>query len=128
MNQRLRFRVFARDNFKCVYCGRTPPDVILQTDHILPSSANGSDELDNLVTACFDCNTGKGDVLLTSKKFVAKLMNSWTPFDKRLNKLREKLRTMEIEGAPAHDIRPVLEEKMFCQIGQEKYNKEHRGA
>lgn len=66
VSKRLRFEVFKRDGFKCQYCGRTPPAIILEPDHIMPVSVGGPDEMGNLVTACFDCNRGKSNVLLTS--------------------------------------------------------------
>jgi hypothetical protein len=64
MKKTLRFEVFKRDNFRCVYCGRTPPEVILEVDHILPKSKNGSDDINNLVTSCSDCNRGKSNIPL----------------------------------------------------------------
>jgi hypothetical protein len=56
----LRFQVFRRDGFRCTYCGRAPPDVVLHADHVVPYSAGGPTTLDNLRTACLDCNIGKG--------------------------------------------------------------------
>ena len=64
--KKLRFEILKRDNFTCQYCGRKSPDVILQIDHIIPKSKNGKDNKDNLITACFDCNSGKKDVLLNN--------------------------------------------------------------
>lgn len=58
--RKMRFAVFARDGFACVYCGRKSPEVELEADHRLPVSAGGKTEIDNLVTACRDCNRGKG--------------------------------------------------------------------
>ncbi len=55
-----RFTVFQRDNFKCVYCGRTAPDVLLHIDHKVSRAEGGGDEISNLVTACSVCNNGKG--------------------------------------------------------------------
>lgn len=55
----MRFNVLKRDAFTCQYCGRTPPEVVLHVDHIVPESEGGRDELDNLLTACADCNLGK---------------------------------------------------------------------
>lgn len=60
----IRFKVLKRDNFMCAYCGRRPPEVELQVDHVMPRSKGGSDNLDNLTTACSDCNLGKSDHLL----------------------------------------------------------------
>lgn len=57
--QGLRFDVFRRDNFTCVYCGASSPAVTLECDHKRAKSKGGPDTLDNLVTACFDCNRGK---------------------------------------------------------------------
>ncbi|RVI58519.1 HNH endonuclease [Sinorhizobium meliloti] len=58
--QGVRFDVFRRDNFTCVYCGRGSPEVTLHCDHVEPHSKGGSDDKSNLVTACQDCNYGKG--------------------------------------------------------------------
>lgn len=58
--QGLRFDVFRRDNFTCIYCGGQSPQVTLECDHKTPASKGGTDTLDNLVTSCFDCNRGKG--------------------------------------------------------------------
>lgn len=55
-----RFAIFARDGFACQYCGRKPPDVILEVDHIVAVVNGGSSEDLNLITACFDCNHSKG--------------------------------------------------------------------
>ena len=60
LSKKVRFDVFKRDSFSCQYCGLTPPRVVLEVDHIIPVSAGGLTHLDNLVTACFDCNRGKG--------------------------------------------------------------------
>lgn len=57
----VRFEIFKRDNFTCQYCGATPPDTILEVDHVIPVSKGGSDEVSNLVTSCFECNRGKRD-------------------------------------------------------------------
>ena len=64
ISKKLRFEVLARDGFKCVYCGRSSEEVILEIDHMMPKSKGGKDEFDNLVAACFDCNRGKRDLVL----------------------------------------------------------------
>ena len=55
----LRFLVLRRDDFRCTYCGRRPPDVLLHLDHVVAFSAGGTSTADNLRTACSDCNLGK---------------------------------------------------------------------
>lgn len=60
----LRFAVYARDKFDCVYCRDVfPIDLTgagLHLDHVVPRSQGGKDTPDNLVTACERCNTRKG--------------------------------------------------------------------
>lgn len=65
LSKRVRFTVFKRDLFTCQYCGATPPDAVLEVDHIEPRAEGGGDEEGNLVTACFDCNRGKAAIPLT---------------------------------------------------------------
>lgn len=56
---KLRLSVFERDNYTCQYCGKFTDKP--QADHVMPISRGGSDTLDNLVTACPQCNMSKGD-------------------------------------------------------------------
>lgn len=65
-----RFEVFKRDKFTCQYCGRSAPDVILQVDHIQPVADGGEDDILNLVTSCFDCNSGKSSKPLSDDAVV----------------------------------------------------------
>jgi len=67
-----RFEVFKRDSFTCQYCGKAAPDVILQVDHIQPVSKDGSDNILNLVTSCWECNIGKGARELSDDTVVKK--------------------------------------------------------
>jgi len=64
ISKKLRFEVFKRDGFQCQYCGKTPPETTLEIDHINPKSKKGKDDINNLITACFDCNRGKGGIPL----------------------------------------------------------------
>lgn len=67
ISKKLRFDVFKRDGFKCVYCSATPSEtVLLEIDHVHPVAEGGANDMDNLVTACWDCNRGKGAGLLSS--------------------------------------------------------------
>ena len=53
-SKRLRQRVYEADGNQCVYCGSTAR---LSVDHIIPQSRGGTNEFDNLVTACQPCNS-----------------------------------------------------------------------
>ena len=54
-----RIRVFQRDGYRCVYCGRADPDVELSVDHVEPRMRGGDNSAGNLVTACLECNRQK---------------------------------------------------------------------
>jgi hypothetical protein len=67
----LRFSVLNRDGFRCQYCGRSAKEgAILQVDHIHPRSKGGKTISENLTTACWECNIGKRDTLLSPEKAV----------------------------------------------------------
>ena len=66
ISKKIRFEVFKRDRFTCQYCGKMSPDVILEVDHIKPVCEGGENEMINLITACRDCNRGKGKTPLSN--------------------------------------------------------------
>lgn len=59
-----RFEIFKRDLFTCQYCGRTPPQVVLEVDHVVPVVEGGTNTEVNLLTSCWECNSGKGGTSL----------------------------------------------------------------
>ena len=59
LNPKLRMQILERDNFKCVFCGATPKEQILEVDHKIAISRGGLSIPDNLQTLCYDCNKGK---------------------------------------------------------------------
>lgn len=64
---RLRLRVLFRDDFSCVFCGRSPATergVRLHVDHKIPFSTGGETVFENLQTLCQECNLGKGNAKL----------------------------------------------------------------
>lgn len=67
----LRFEIFKRDGFKCLYCGVNPVEKALRVDHVKPVVDGGTNDPTNLVTSCFDCNAGKGPVPLEKLKHSA---------------------------------------------------------
>lgn len=60
----VRLKVLYRDNFRCVFCGKSPATDIgtkLHLDHIKPFSKGGKSTMENLQTLCEECNLGKSD-------------------------------------------------------------------
>ena len=57
-----RRALFARDGWRCVYCGATGGRLTL--DHVVPRSKGGDSVWENVVTSCAPCNLRKGDRLL----------------------------------------------------------------
>ncbi len=59
--------LFARDGYKCMYCGRASielkPREALTRDHLIPLSRGGANEWTNVVTACSTCNARKSNRL-----------------------------------------------------------------
>ena len=54
-----RRALFARDGWRCVYCGTAGGRLTL--DHVVPRSRGGDSVWENVVTACAPCNLRKGD-------------------------------------------------------------------
>ncbi len=54
-----RRALFARDGWRCVYCGTTGGRLTL--DHVIPRSRGGESIWENVVTSCAPCNLRKGD-------------------------------------------------------------------
>lgn len=60
-NPALRAAVWEKTGGRCWYCNiQTIPWRTFQIDHVTPRSQGGTDELENLVPACDECNRKKG--------------------------------------------------------------------
>ncbi len=55
-----RQNIYARDRYKCQYCGRKFSSEDLTYDHVLPKSRGGKTKWENIVTCCMECNRKKG--------------------------------------------------------------------
>ncbi len=53
-----RKNIHVRDNYTCQYCGSGNT---LTLDHVLPVSRGGKSSWENVVTACYPCNSSKGN-------------------------------------------------------------------
>ena len=56
-----RRALFARDGWRCVYCGSSGGRLTL--DHVIPRSRGGDSVWENVVTSCAPCNLRKGNRL-----------------------------------------------------------------
>jgi hypothetical protein len=56
-----RRALFARDGWRCVYCGTMGGRLTL--DHVIPRSRGGDSVWENVVTSCAPCNLRKGNRL-----------------------------------------------------------------
>ena len=56
-----RRALFARDGWRCVYCGSSGGRLTL--DHVVPRSRGGESTWENVVTSCAPCNLRKGNRL-----------------------------------------------------------------
>lgn len=90
--QKIRFEVFKRDGFRCAYCGKEPPAVVLEVDHIEPISKGGVNNINNYITACFDCNRGKAG----------------TPLDKIPSTLVDNLHVLKEKEAQLLEFRKYI--------------------
>src|SRR2546423_13080691 len=91
-----RRALFARDGWRCVYCGTSGGRLTL--DHVIPRSRGGESVWENVVTSCAPCNLRKGnrlpeEVSMTMRKqprppapvlFIRlaapKIPSSWRPY------------------------------------------------
>lgn len=88
INHRTRQKVFERDGYTCINCGKTREFAQLEADHIIEVSEGGTNNLDNLQTLCYECNMDKHFGKMTTKD---KELNNLEPKYK-LNLLKNKIR------------------------------------
>lgn len=55
-----RTNLLIRDNFTCQYCDKTLNSHDLTIDHVIPRVKGGKTRWDNVVCACYVCNSIKG--------------------------------------------------------------------
>ena len=68
-----RFKVLERDNFRCQYCWKNGKDVSLEIDHIIPKSKWWTDDYNNLITCCRECNSWKWNDIVWVSNWIAKI-------------------------------------------------------
>jgi 5-methylcytosine-specific restriction endonuclease McrA len=56
-----RVNIYARDRYRCQYCGDKAPIADLTYDHVVPRSQGGKTTWTNIVTCCYECNRKKSN-------------------------------------------------------------------
>lgn len=105
IGKKLRFDVFKRDGFVCVYCGATPSTEVMVIDHVIPVAEGGDNDINNLVTSCWPCNSGKGarsldaipESLLQKTEILAQRAEQLTEYAKHVEKIR-RLEDLQVEA------------------------------
>lgn len=122
IGKRLRFSIFERDGFQCQYCGKTPEhDVVLHVDHIVSVKDGGTNEKENLVTSCRDCNLGKSSKSITKRKQTEEdIKQSLAELEdrleqlQRLTKYRQKIQQQKIKISS-------LERQQISEVSDREY-------
>lgn len=77
-----RINIFARDGYRCLYCGAKRLISELTYDHVVPRAQGGKTTWDNIATCCVPCNRKKGNRTPALARMVlrqAPAQPSWTP-------------------------------------------------
>jgi hypothetical protein len=90
--------------------------VLLVVDHILPVSAGGPDDLENLTTACSDCNAGKSNRPLSS-------LPEQIDLGKRAAELTERAEQIRAMVAAHDDLQSARNElqEALCKAWEERF-------
>lgn len=57
-----RINILTRDRWTCQYCGKRKRAKELNQDHVIPRSRGGKTVWENIVMACYPCNSRKRDL------------------------------------------------------------------
>ncbi|MBR1091021.1 HNH endonuclease [Bradyrhizobium manausense] len=132
VSKKLRFEVFKRDSFTCQYCGQKAPEVILQCDHIDPVAEGGTNDILNLITSCFDCNSGKGARSLSDQAVLNKQMDQLAELQARREQIEmliewrtalEKIKEDTTEKVAEHWSAAVEGRASLTKTGKDKVRK-----
>lgn len=115
LGKKILFEVFKRDSFTCQYCGAKAPDVLLHVDHIISVVNGGRNEITNLITSCFACNSGKGGRALSDHTVLQKQRRQL----EELNERRQQLEMMA-EWRKGLDALETSKVNLVAQLISEK--------
>jgi len=77
-----RVNIYARDSYRCQYCGTKCTIAGLTYDHVVPRSRGGRTTWENIVSCCYACNARKANRTPAEAKMVlrtAPVRPAWIP-------------------------------------------------
>jgi 5-methylcytosine-specific restriction endonuclease McrA len=98
----LRRAIHAREGGRCFYCLRRQAASMKTLDHVVPRSLSGSHSYLNLVSACLDCNSTKGEK--RAEDFLRLLHR-----ERRLTVIELRGRVRALKALAAGKLRPVMQ-------------------
>jgi HNH endonuclease len=100
----LRHAIHARDGGRCFYCLRRLAGAVRCVDHVVPQARRGLNSYRNLVSACMECNTQKGEK--RAEDFLR-----WMYRERRLTVVELNGRMRALEALAAGKLRPVVQDE-----------------
>lgn len=129
IDSKLRFEIFKKDLFTCQYCGRSAPEVELQVEHIIAKANGGTDDIDNLMTSCSQCNYAKNANPISDKLYTTNLFEKHIKdiSDIKKRKAQFELITLykkelaELESMEVKEILSLIPEDTTNQYSQHAF-------
>lgn len=128
ISKKVRFEVFKRDSFKCQYCGKSAPDIVLHVDHIDPVSKGGGGDIMNLITSCVDCNLGKSDRELGDSSVVEKQRKQLQELSERREQIEMMLSWRESLQEIKEDVVDIVVSVINKEMGDHTVNDDGRAC
>lgn len=124
ISPKIRFEVFKRDLFTCQYCGRKPPDAILEVDHIVAVKHEGTNNIDNLICSCFDCNRGKSDIKLET--IPDTISNKLEILEERKKQYNEYIEMLKFMSTKTENEIDMVEKEFMHRFTKTNFKKDFR--
>jgi len=113
--------ILLRDNYKCVYCGKGVTSETATIDHVTPVAKGGTEEPNNLATACRACNDKKRNLDVINfvlknfpkgqqEKIMARIKNITKISTEDSKKIKEMTET-ELNVLIRRNLREILSHK-----------------